>query len=122
MKAKKEIEDKRIAADIGQRIIDILGDLPGSLRMESEHLGYRSPSTIYAVKKGQSLPDIVKLWRLAGRVSSGQRPNIDWIVTGEGDRMIQGAVEDELERMVKNKLLGQPREKLQAILTLLDAK
>ncbi|MBL4797320.1 MAG: hypothetical protein JKY50_07895 [Oleispira sp.] len=119
MRTKKTSPDRAIASDIGNRIVDMLDELPGSLKAESELLGYKSPSTIYAVRDGNTLPDIVKLWKLAGRESLGRRPNIDWIVTGKGERMITACARSDLENNVRRKLIGQPQDKLEAILTLL---
>jgi hypothetical protein len=122
MRSKKSSPDKKIASDICGRFVDLLTLLPGSLRSKSVVLGYDSPSTIYAVKKGTVLPDLIKLSRLAGQEEQGQRPNIDWLVTGRGKMMIPKNEEGILEKEVIRRVMGQPQDKLEAILVLLEKK
>ncbi|WP_396587729.1 hypothetical protein [Bermanella sp. R86510] len=122
MKKQKTISEKHTRSLIAERLIEVMEELPGSLRSESELLGYNSPSTIYKVKEGTTLPDLIKLQKLSEReLKDGQRPNIDWIITGKGEKMISiPSSSNNLVQTVHKKLIGQSQEKLMAILTLLD--
>lgn len=120
MRSKKTSQDRKIKSDICGRFVDLLTLLPGSLRSKSVDLGYSSPSTIYSVKNGNILPDLVKLNRLAGQGKQGERPNLDWLITGRGKMMIPKNEEGSLEKEVIKKVMGQPKEKLKAVLILLE--
>jgi hypothetical protein len=121
MKKQKTLTEKHTRSLIAERLIEVMNELPGSLRSESELLGYNSPSTIYKVKEGKTLPDLIKLQKLSEReLAGGQRPNIDWIITGKGEKMITiSSSSNHLIQIVHRKLIGQSKEKLLAILTLL---
>lgn len=120
MKSEKSDSEKRTALEIAGRFIRLLELIPGTLKSHSENLGYASPSTIYAVKKGSTLPDLIKLNKLAGENTLRGRPNIDWLITGQGAMMIRERDENALEKEVKERIMGQPKDKLEAILTLLS--
>jgi len=120
MKAEKSDVEKRTALEIASRFIRLLELIPGTLKSHSESLGYASPSTIYAVKKGGTLPDLIKLNKLAGESTLRGRPNIDWLITGRGAMMISESDENALEKEVKERIMGQPKDKLEAILILLS--
>lgn len=119
MKTEKNDSEKQTTLEIAARFIQLLDFIPGTLKSHSENLGYASPSTIYAVKKGGTLPDLIKLNKLAGRSTLKGRPNIDWVITGQGAMMVREIDENALEKEVKDKIIGQPKDKLEAILTLL---
>ncbi|MFY0054570.1 hypothetical protein ABTP94_05605 [Acinetobacter baumannii] len=55
----------------------------------SRRLGYANPSTLYAVKKGKSLPDFLRLAHYQERLTDkyGRKINLHWLITGVGDPM-----------------------------------
>lgn len=80
-------------------------------------MGYATPATLYSIKAKRCLPDIARLKALSKiRSPGGMRPNLDWILTGEGGRMLSPA--DTAVRDLKPELIRsinrQPIEKLVA--------
>jgi hypothetical protein len=57
----------------------------------SRLLGYANPSTVQSVTKGRSLPDFVRLAEHQSelRNANGQTLNLHWVITGEGEPMIE---------------------------------
>lgn len=72
------------------RFAQLLGELePNNVSKIAKKLGYGSPSTLYAVIKGDNLPDVDKLYRLGTECRYGKQfPNIDWVITGRGEMFI----------------------------------
>jgi len=115
--------DAEVVEAIGKRFCELLNLLPGSLSSASKLLGYKKPSTVYTIKKGKTLPDMVRLKTLAEQqIGDGLKPNIHWLVTGEGDMLVAETTVAQSGSSIDkicSELAGQPEEKLQAILTLL---
>jgi len=85
-----------------------------------ELLGYTNPSTIYSINAGRCLPDLTRLLKLSTlRTPGGYRINIDWIITGEGEKLLPSK---QTARNIKvEKILSTcSTKKISAIMTLLD--
>lgn len=85
--------DPQRRREICKRFAKLLDELeqPSLARLASQ-MGYGSPSTIYAVVKGDNLPDVEKLYRLGTQFqTAGKYPNIDWIITGRGSMFLDRA-------------------------------
>lgn len=51
----------------------------------ARQLGYANATTLQKVKRCKTFPDVERLQRLGNlSVRSGGRPNLDWLITGEG--------------------------------------
>ena len=95
-------------------IID--NELELSLKTVAKELGYRNQSPLTKVKNGEGFLGHEKLAKFAQlKTSSGAQPNLNWILTGEGPKMIWD--EKDLARAMQIvELLGQ--SKLKALLSL----
>lgn len=73
---------------------------------------------------GEVLPDIVRLQKLADQpFLNGKKPNLNWLVTGEGEMLRdpeKAEGDDRVLRKISLALQQIPKEKMDAILTLLD--
>jgi len=63
-------------------------------------LGYKNESTLQKVWKGSTFPDSEKL-SILSRIQNniGARPNIHWLITGEGQPLIQT---DSIDQTISN--------------------
>ena len=121
MKFKRDNDQ---AASISQRFSALIKHAPGTVSGLSLALGYTKPSTLYAIRDGKALPDILRLQKLAEQnFGNGLRPNIHWLVTGNGD-MFLDTTKDAKSRLVADEvyevLQNSSKEKIDAVLTLLD--
>lgn len=56
----------------------------------ARRLGYANSTTVQKVKRYETFPDVDRLQKLSGlRNSNGERPNLDWLITGEGKPVIR---------------------------------
>src|SRR5712664_210149 len=54
----------------------------------ARRLGYPSGSTLWKVRRAQSFIDVDRLYHLSRIEVGGLRPNLDWLLTGDGDPML----------------------------------
>ena len=84
-------------------------------------LGYSTPSTLYSITAGRCLPDLLKLIELSKLQSpSGYRINIDWLITGCGEKLLSTNEERNRNNEVETLLAGYSQKKLDALITLLN--
>ena len=79
---------------IGARLIEALSDHFGlTLTQAVDHLGYANATTLHKIRSGQALPDPGRLARFARHQSLNplQTLNLHWILTGQGQPMIDRA-------------------------------
>ncbi|WP_018277467.1 hypothetical protein WKI13_01155 [Teredinibacter turnerae] len=99
--------------------VSIKEDLKMSLSQVSGFLGYsnQSPLTRIINKKGFIGPD--RLGRFATlKTADGGTPNVNWILTGKGERtVVKGSLDSKARQVVE--LLGE--EKLRRLLELLSS-
>lgn len=97
--------------------LTLLGLMPASA---CELLGYSNASTIYSVIAGRCLPDLTKLSVLAKlRTVSGRRINIDWLITGEGEKLL-ALKTSKANREVEAVLSKCSQKKIKALAVLLE--
>lgn len=94
-------------------------DLDMSLADFSEVLGYKNQSPLTRISNGKGLPSIKRLGMIGTlKTKDGGRPNINWILTGEGRSTISDQSLDSKARKVIT-LLGE--EKLRELLYILQS-
>lgn len=95
-----------------------------TLSQAGEKLGYANPSTLYSIKAHRCLPDVEKLLALSKLMGTGgDRPNIDWIITGVGEPMLQkqpGPKDKTRVAALVETILRQSARKREALFALLD--
>lgn len=71
-------------------------------RKLAKHLGYANTATLWKARRGRAFIDLYRLQRLAELRVDGMRPNIDWLVTGQGNPLTPlKAIEGEQSRMMR---------------------
>ena len=80
---------KEIKRDVADRFVWVIENGLGiKLNAASKKLGYKTPSTLYSIKKGRCNPDIEKVVELSKLTDrNGFSPNLDWVLTGHGKAM-----------------------------------
>lgn len=57
----------------------------------ARRLGYANSTTVQKVKRYETFPDVQRLQKLAKVYTvDGERPNLDWLITGVGPKMLKG--------------------------------
>ncbi|MBD3668363.1 MAG: hypothetical protein HUJ16_10405 [Kangiella sp.] len=88
------MEKHKSSPDIVKSICDrftfiVQEELRLSFHQLSQVLGYKNQSPLTRVKKGEGFISIDKLFIFSSLTNSNQEaPNINWIITGSGPRMI----------------------------------
>ncbi len=84
-------------------------------------IGYSTPATLYSVMAGRCLPDILKLIAISSLVTpGGYRINLDWLLTGEGRKLIPTDASAVNTSMVEETLACTSIRKQEAITVLLS--
>lgn len=87
-RAKRDPEALKELTERFTRLVDRHLEL--SDRELAEALGYSGTTTLSRVRKGGTFLDIERLVRLADlETQSGGRPNIHWLLTGQGEPILQ---------------------------------
>ena len=118
MARRKRSADARLS--ISKRFKEglfLLGQTPSSIYAL---LGYETPATIYSIVAGSVLPDVTRLIALSSiTTSSGYRINIDWLITGVGEKLIASEGEEAEADIIATELRRCSLEKRNAIVALL---
>ena len=88
----RQQRSKIITEIIASRFIEgVRLHLGKDLSTLSESLGYANSTTVHAFKNGKALPDFVRLSEHTAELkdSKGRSLNLHWVITGEGDPVIQ---------------------------------
>lgn len=100
--------------------LDLLGETPVTVYGK---LGYSNPSTLYSIVSGRCLPDIAKLASLSElRCPNGRRVNIDWLLTGCGDKLLVVPTTKKKRSKVEAILERCTQRQLAALLTVLEER
>lgn len=91
--SRQQRSDKAVA-DIARRFItaaqEHLGLSPADLWRA---LGYANSSTVHSVKKGETLPDFVRIaeHQAVMRDAQGRSLNLHWVITGQGSPVVESS-------------------------------
>lgn len=66
------------------RLVAIIDLLELSDSKLSKHLGYSNQTTLAKARRGETFPDVERLWRLATLKVRGAQANLHWVITGRG--------------------------------------
>lgn len=112
--------DKTEFEVISERFLEVANkELGLSLSSLARQLGYQNPSPLTKVKKGEGFigPDKLKTFALL-KNNNGDVPNLNWIFTGIGERMIRPVSED---MKLGNEIVASiGREKAKLVLDLFE--
>ena len=122
----KEKRNRKQMAEIADRLSECL---EVHLRMTAAEatsaLGYRNRTMLANVRSGLTLPDPVRLVRLAKlRSPGGKHVDLHWLLTGEGLPLRDTAQRSlsEVRSEVKRAVLGLNQSALEAIIALVPKK
>ena len=94
----------------------IVEDLKLDVTTIAKKLNYKNRSTIYHAFNQEAFPDITRLALLAKiQTKEGLRPNIHWLVTGEGDSLIANSETDDEIITMTNKIKRLTKKKRDAL-------
>ncbi len=83
----RQLRSESIVSKIAVRFISAVDEHLGLSTSElSRRLGYANPSTLSAIKNGQTLPDFARLAEYQAVLTDGggRVLNFHWVITGEG--------------------------------------
>lgn len=124
----RKTKDLDLQSDMCGRLIHLTEAILCITRKElSERLGYRNPSTLWHVWNKKAFPDVEKLQILSEmNTIDGQRPNIDWIISGKGSPLVKDMdyikkpTDSEVESRILQILSKMPNQKKVHLLGILQ--
>lgn len=92
----------------------------------SEIMGYSNPTTLWKIWRGETFPDAERLYMLANhKFPSKKVPNVDWIITGQGQpfslNQENATAINKRKEMLKTLVEGLSDSKIDSILCLIDS-
>ena len=117
---------KEIKRDVADRFVWVIENGLGmKLNAAAKKLGYKTPSTLYSIKKGRCNPDIEKVVELSKLADTqGHVPSLDWVLTGYGQAMrpTKLTTNNKYVDDIINILSTKTKEEVNAVYTLLQIK
>lgn len=106
-----------------ERFVTLLRDhLSMSEADAARALGYHGTATLWKIRHGLAFLDVEKLARLASLGQSGARPNLHWLISGEGPPLVPiTPVSTEVSKVVSQISLLSAEER-HAVMTLIRSR
>src|SRR5262249_22433649 len=113
-------KDQRLQKQMCERLIELLDDcLHLSDADAARALGYQGTATLWRIRRGTAFVDVERLAILASLGQEGARPNLHWLLTGRGPRLIAATQTSKVLEIVSLVARLSP-QKQRAILTLIS--
>jgi len=94
MRVKK---NQNIQQQLCRRFVELLDTHLGLTDAEAARaLGYKNPATLWKIRRAETFVDVERLVTLA-QIGKGRRPNMHWLLTGEGAPLLASASRDASE-------------------------